>query len=191
MSDENNNKRLVGEYYRRSGSLSTKVEFYKKKDSFGNSCCWVRVPKWVLIVATIAALFILVLLAVAVLIATVFPRPGLLAESCVGRSCLSGSGMKCLNGTCQCLANQYYATKCIDKKGFNERCSSTVPCKDNSTLACLNGMCQCGSNQYWYKNVCVNKGNYKQPCKNDDQCLSTLMLTCETKTRTCLCNSTR
>ena len=118
---------LVGEFYKNNGNLSSKIEFYKPNRKLGP--CWVTVPKWIVIAAVMAAMIIAALFITAIVV-YLFPRPGLLDESCAGRSCLSSTGLKCVNNTCQCLTNQYYATKCIDKKTNGERCSSSTPCKD-------------------------------------------------------------
>ena len=180
---------LVGEFYRKNGNLSTKIEFYKGNRKLGP--CWVAVPKWIVIAAILAGLIIIAVFITAIVV-YLFPRPGLLDESCVGRSCLSSTGLKCVNNTCKCLTNQYYATKCIDKKANGEKCSSSTPCRDYTNLVCKSGTCQCeASTAYWNGSACISKFTYKKSCTSDTQCLTSLMLNCDTKTKTCICNSTR
>ena len=59
------------------------------------------------------------------------------------------------------------------------------------SLVCKSGTCQCETTAYWNGSACLSKYTYKQSCTSDTYCLTSLMLNCDTKTKTCLCNSTR
>ena len=181
---------VVSEMYLKKGKVKSMIQVVDPRPVLSPGI--VLVPKSIVIGASISMVFILVVFVASVVTASAFPRPGLLDENCQGRSCLSSTGLKCINSTCQCLSNQYYATRCIDKKAYQDKCSRTTPCKDNTNLACKNGICQCElTSAYWNGSACALKGTFKLACKNDTQCLSTVLLICDNKTKTCLCNSNR
>ena len=60
-------------------------------------------------------------------------RPGVYLESCDYAPDLN---LKCIKGICQCLENQYFKTKCLDKKTNLQVCQDSNQCKDNTNLVC-------------------------------------------------------
>ena len=152
----------------------------------------VSVEKWKIGVAVIGFAFCLTCLLAAILIVVYAQMPGLYMESCKGRSCTSGLNLKCVNNTCVCTSNEFYSKSCEKKKTYSEHCSLLLPCEDGKSLLCRDGVCKCNSTSYWKSTSCTPKKGYKQDCSNTSQCLNDLlMLTCDSISKKCLCNSAR
>ena len=117
------------------------------------------------------------------------PRKALFQESCAIRSCLNSLNLKCINNTCTCLGGYIYTNKCILKSKYLEKCHSTTYCEDNKNMICLDGVCKCADSNYWTGSTCSMKSTYTQGCSSDNQCLTSQMLFCDAKTKTCLCNN--
>jgi hypothetical protein len=117
------------------------------------------------------------------------PIPGLYTETCNGRSCTKGLGLKCIDGICQCPADQYYTKGCIDKKSNMETCNNkTSNCKDNTGLTCRDGVCKCDYFYYWNGDMCKLGKNLSESCTSDNQCLTNLMLNCDQNEKKCRCD---
>ena len=149
------------------------------------------VPKWVVGVAGIVFGLIVTIFIATIVVVYNAPRPSLHAETCDRRSCVPELNLKCINNSCTCSENQYFAKKCIDKKNYLEACSSTTPCKNGSSLLCRDGKCKCSNLNYWKDGNCIPKNTFKQSCSSDVECLESKLLYCDTNTRLCTCSSTR
>ena len=168
----------------------TKDAAISKLENVGNFN--VLVPKWKVGLAIIGSGFIITVLVAAVVILDVAPPPALISQSCVGRSCLQDSNLKCINETCQCQSDFYYSTKCTRKREYSETCSRTTPCKNSAWLTCKNGRCDCNDTNYWNGSYCAIRNLYKEQCESNTNCLVSVSLYCNTKTKQCLCdNKTR
>ena len=119
-------------------------------------------------------------------------RSGLYGESCVNRSCLKVLNMKCINGTCSCLSNQYYMKGCNMKKNYLEQCLPYInTCLDNQNLTCLDGVCKCRNTSYWNGFKCVSNAGYSETCSSNNQCLLGPQMICDSSRTSCLCDTNR
>ena len=96
--------------------------------------------------------------------------------------------MKCIEGTCQCLADQYFSNKCEPKRGNLEFCWIDYQCQ--SHLNCRDGKCQCDVDYYHLNGKCIKRKTLNEAC-NGDQCLNSSMLYCDSKSGKCACETTR
>ena len=119
-------------------------------------------------------------------------RPGVYTESCVGRSCINGFGLKCISGICDCNSNQFYQKGCRPKLNYTEQCmSNTNFCADDQNLVCRDGVCKCDSTMFWSGKQCSSKSSFSSSCYNEDQCLAETKLTCDLNRKLCVCPSNR
>lgn len=150
--------------------------------------CWCH--KWCMVMGVlflIASLFVFI---VSITVVSIAPRPALYGQDCNHRSCLKSLNAKCINGTCQCQANQYFEISCLNKRYYTEQCHADYVCYDKTNMTCLNGVCTCTIYQYWDGEKCSARRNYSQPCRGQ-QCLTNLMLYCSPNYLTCICPNDR
>jgi hypothetical protein len=73
-----------------------------------------------------------------------------------------------------------------------EKCSSVISnCQDNKNLVCKDCFCKCNETYFLNGFKCVTKGTYLSSCNNGTACLSEFMITCDSKTKQCNCDSLR
>jgi hypothetical protein len=162
-------------------NLWTRTIINKKVESDRYSCLIPRWFSWCYLL-TLLCLFTILIAANAILLNG--KSPANYQESCADRSCNKALNMKCIAKVCTCIENQFFLTKCIDKKSFNESCLSNGQCKKN--LKCIKGKCQCDDNNFLYLGRCIPRKSYQEPCQADN-CLTTAMLKCDATTTKCVC----
>ena len=90
------------------------------------------------------------------------------------------SGLVCEDGICLCDSesyseddecceyfwNKYHSrgiiyylksSHIVEKKSFNDACTSDIPCNDARNLTCIGGLCKCPSGLYFESNKNINK----------------------------------
>ncbi len=120
-------------------------------------------------------------------------RPGLYTESCVGRWCIPGFGLKCISGICDCSSTEFYQKGCQPKLNYSQKCmSNSKLCVDNQNLVCSDGVCKCNSTMFWDGQKCLTKQSYIGSCYNsDDGCVTLAKLICDLNRKLCVCPSDR
>ncbi len=182
---------IYKENYHANGQLKSIYQYIDHSNQKINKRI-LLIPIWQLVLALLYLLSIMLILLAGLVLAFKNPQPGLYDQSCASRSCTKGLKLKCINKTCQCESTQYYSKGCIYKKTLMEKCSSVISnCQDNKNLVCIDGFCKCNETFFWNGVKCVAKGKYLTSCNNDAVCLSELMLTCDSKTKQCNCDSLR
>lgn len=162
------------------------VEFTEDKNKY---CA---IPFWQMVMIALGLIAIAIILSAALFIEFNSKRPGLYNESCVGRSCKGGLGLKCINQLCQCQSNQYYVIGCTKKKDYMELCNGNLDsCVDGKNMSCLNGYCMCDYSSYWDGKVCLTMKKYGEKCTSDENCNKDLLLTCDKTRMKCYCSSDR
>lgn len=142
---------------------------------------------------TIAIIIILALSAVVAIIFAIysFKTAALYGDNCINKLCRADLGLKCINSTCTCSLDYYFAKSCKLKKQFMQKCHNvSAPCSDTANLDCLDGVCKCKEVSYWNNNYCELKQIYNAPCFSNANidCLTSQLLNC---TNRCICSDDR
>lgn len=182
-SDQN----LIQESYNKDGALRSVIRIVNPPTVSKSS---VFVPKWGVVMSSLAGVAICIFFAASLIVLT-FPRPALYKDDCTGRSCLHALNMKCLNNTCTCGLNFYYAKGCKQKKEYLDHCDANNQEECIDGLICESGMCQCNETSYWHAGQCTKKRTYGDSCSNDIQCKTDLLLYCSSQKSICTCESNR
>lgn len=164
-----------------TGYIFTKLLVFKKYTKV-KGCL---IPTWLRYL--LGLLFALLLATMIAALVILLKKPAQHKESCSDRSCEKNLGLHCIDKTCQCLTNQYYLGGCKDKKTYSELCFYDYQCSDNTNMLCIGGACTCNVTMYWNGKKCVQRKNLYEPCTGD-QCLTTLMLFCNSVTKKCECD---
>jgi hypothetical protein len=90
----------------------------------------VNIPTWKVVLILLTFLLLATLLIAALVIVTNAKRPANYQESCDKRSCNKDLDMVCIDGTCQCTADQYFTNKCQNKRSNMDFCLNDEQCKD-------------------------------------------------------------
>lgn len=180
------NNKVLFERYNFNGFIETKVVIVSQPKKSPNAK---QLPVWVNVLIPSLVVFLSIILVTAVVVVWNGKRPGLYGEDCIGRSCETKLGLKCINSTCLCQLNQYYLKKCNEKKSFGETCHNSIDdCK--SGMICFNGKCGCYKNTTWSGVKCIQKGSFEDVC-DITACDDTKMLSCDSESKFCMCNSER
>ncbi|UJR31360.1 hypothetical protein I4U23_018854 [Adineta vaga] len=119
--------------------------------------------------------------------------------------CISSDGLFCSNysqsiGTCDCDKNHYWNNTCVQKKWFNESCSTSYICDDNRGLQCqgtggaLFEKCDCYNISFIWDSLyvtnrsqtCIKKlTNDQSTCYGDLECEDFNYLVCTNGTCKC------
>jgi hypothetical protein len=182
---------ILKENFSNDGELVSRFDLIDKPvDKIGKNR--VLVSKHWMVLGSLGLVSIGIIFVAALTVVYNAPKPGYFNESCSSRSCLSSLNLKCINKTCLCTSEQYYTKKCIDKKGYFEKCGSlTSHCKSNTNMICKDGVCKCTDTKYWNGTKCISKSNYTKTCTNDDQCYLETMVYCDLTKQKCLCPTER
>lgn len=169
-----------------TNGLESETVIFKKDDIVPSG--FVKILKWQAYVSGFTLMLLSLILVAALVIVYYAPRPSNYLESCDKKSCNKDLNMKCINSICCCTNDQYFTNKCLNKQSYMGICDKDEHCKDY--LECRDGMCQCGIDYYLSKDKCYKRKSYQETCAGD-QCLTSIMLTCNSKITKCDCNSTR
>ena len=180
-------RRIIKDFFKiKPSGLFTETIIYKK-DDFDRSAIFI--PRWGIGIIILTLLALITILIAAILIVTNAKNPGLYLENCDKRSCSKDNNLKCIDGICQCKSDQYYTNKCMDKKDYLGLCQSSGQCLHD--LSCIGGKCQCETSQYFDSNKkCKELKSYNENCR-ENQCMSSLYLTCSTTISKCVCSTDR
>jgi hypothetical protein len=178
---------IIHEFFTLDGSFISIIKNHTV--SIGEST--IAVPKWILYFLGGFIVYLVIILAAAIIIINQAPRAALHMEDCQGRSCQSGFNLKCINNKCTCLSHQYFLVGCHQKKTYSDKCNQLFECDESKKLKCHNGFCQCTQNKYWNENsgFCIDRKTYGEICKYDNCLSKTQMLKCIDGI--CHCESTR
>lgn len=144
-----------------------------------------KMPYWTKVIGILTLIAISLFLAASLYVEFGKQPAGLYGESCIGRSCTKGLGLKCINGKCQCESNQYYSRGCTLKLKYLDKCRGNTSCLSN--MVCADGVCKCNSEYYWDSQTCQSKRLYYDPCNTDRQCSSSRRLYCDRSRLRCRC----
>jgi hypothetical protein len=191
LNSEGRSYKVLQENFHKDGKLRSRFDLIDREVETVRKNQVVIGKHW-LVLGALALSAIALIFAAALIVVYYAERPANYFESCASRSCLSSLNMKCINKTCVCTSDQYYTKKCIDKKGYLEKCVSlTTHCQNNLNLVCQDGICKCSDNYYWTGSKCSAKVSYSKSCASDDQCYSDKMMVCNVTTKKCSCPSDR
>lgn len=123
------------------------------------------------------------------------PRTASYKNACGITGCSKSLNLECINGICDCTSDKYYANGCQFRKHYGEPCNSNSSyCVINSNLSCLDGICKCDYSYYWdlESSICLPKNSNDKFCKNNDnECMTSNLLYCESISKKCLCPNDR
>lgn len=187
---QSNQTKTLHTSYSANGDVKNLIQVSYPIDTMSNSS--VNCPTWGMVMGGLGSIAIVIIVTAAIFVVYLAPRPAFYSESCSGRSCFKGLGLKCINKICQCESSDYYySKKCLLKQELNAQCSSSTLCENIKSLSCIDGVCQCDKNTYSNGQQCLNKSTYNGMCLTGSQCLSDTMLYCNTNYRLCFCSGDR